>query len=80
MTDEEWETAWQRLAHLLRTEQESRIVVVNAMQGLADLSLAGGRRRQETILLIKEAMAAGSPAVQARGHKLLAALENDFEN
>ncbi len=75
LNDEEWERAWQQIVHLLRSEQESRIVVVNAMQGLAHLSLASGRRQQETIVLIREAMAVGSPAVQARGRKLLAALE-----
>lgn len=75
LNDEEWERAWQQIVHLLRTEQESRIVVVNAIQGLAHLSLASGRRQQETIVLIREAMAFGSPAVQTRGCKLLTALE-----
>lgn len=57
-------------------DDESRIVRVNAMSALADLALAHPRLHEPVRRRIEDAMADGIPAVQARGRKLLSALES----
>lgn len=57
-------------------DDDSRIVRVNAMQALADLALAHPRLRGPVRGRIEDAMEEGSPAVRARGRKLLEALES----
>ena len=58
-------------------DDESRIVRVNAMSALADLAVAHPGLREGVRARIEASMAEGSPAVRARGRKLLAALESE---
>ena len=77
LTDAERERAWAQIVGILHSGSRSRILVVNCLQGLADLSLQSGWRREEAAALIRAEMAEGSPAVQARGRKLLARMEGE---
>lgn len=54
---------------------DSRIVRVNAMTALADIAAANPRLRDDVRARIGELVDGGSPSVQARGRKLLDALE-----
>jgi len=58
-------------------EDESRIVQVNAMQALADLAAGDRALRREVVPLVQRLMETGSPAVRARGRKLLAKLGDE---
>lgn len=60
------------LKHYL--EHESKIVVVNAMQALADLATMDGLLKKKAVRLIALKMVDGSPAIKARGKKLLKTL------
>jgi len=60
------------LRHYL--EHESKIVVVNAMQALADLAKMDGQLNKKAVRLIASKMVDGSPAIKARGKKLLKTL------
>jgi HEAT repeat protein len=53
---------------------ESKIVQVNAMQALADLTGDDEALRQRVTLILEQVTEAGSPAVKARGRKLLGKL------
>lgn len=53
------------------SESESRIVAVNSMQALADLAEKDEKLRPAVVRKIRQAMASGSPAILARGKKLL---------
>jgi hypothetical protein len=55
-------------------EDASRIVQVNALQALADLARRDGRLRERVIRRLESSVAKGSPAVRARGRKLLRVL------
>jgi len=52
----------------------SRIVTVNAMQALTDFARADVSLRPRVIELLEPLTERGSPAIRARGRKLLAAL------
>lgn len=52
-------------------DDESRIVQVNAMQALADIALQNPRLRQRVIARLEGLVVDGSPAVKARGRRLL---------
>lgn len=56
---------------------ESKIVRVNSMQALADISLKNGAIRRKTIALIKEQIATGIPSLTSRGNKLLPKLNEE---
>ena len=77
LTGAELERAWAQTVDILHSGSKSRILVVNCLQGLADLSLQSGWRREEVAALIRAEMEVGSPAIRARGRKLLAALEKE---
>ncbi len=77
LTDAELERAWAQTVDILHSGSKSRILVVNCLQGLADISLQSGWRREEAAVLIRAQMEVGSPAIRARGRKLLAALEKE---
>lgn len=55
-------------------DDHSRIVTVNAMQALTDLARADVSLRPRVIELLEPLAERGSPAIRARGRKLLAAL------
>lgn len=55
-------------------EDESKIVKTNAMQALAQLAARDPGLRQEVLPALEELTAKGSPAMRARGRKLLAEL------
>lgn len=74
LTDDERERAWDQIVDILHSGSRSRILVVNCLQGLTDLSLQMGWRREEAAAAVREQMENDSPAVQARGRKLLARL------
>lgn len=50
---------------------KSKIVIVNAMEALATLAIGTDSIREEIIRIIKSKVATGSPAIQARGRKLI---------
>ena len=50
---------------------KSKIVNVNAMEGLAMLAIKNNLIKKEVIRIIKTKIRAGSPAIQARGRKLI---------
>lgn len=54
-------------------DDRSQIVRVTALQALADLAVAGGdeARRRQVVSLVRAQVAAGGPAVRARGRRLL---------
>lgn len=58
-------------------DDESRIVQVNAMQALADLAAGDRELRREVVPLVQHLMETGSPAVKARGRKVLARLDDE---
>ncbi len=74
LTDAERQRAWDQIVGILHSGGKSRILVVNCLQGLVDLSLQSGWQREEAAAIVREEMVEGSPAVQARGRKLLARL------
>jgi len=55
-------------------DDHSRIVTVNAMQALTDFARADASLRPRVIELLEPLTERGSPAIRARGRKLLAAL------
>lgn len=73
LDDAETDRAVERLETWLSSE--SRIVQVSAMQALADLAATTPRLRDRARSRIRAAVEDGSPAVKARGRKLLADLE-----
>lgn len=75
LTDAERERAWDQIVDILHRGSRSRILVVNCLQGLVNLSLQTGWRREEAAAIVREAMAESSPAIRARGRKLLARME-----
>jgi hypothetical protein len=77
LTDEEWELAWAQIVGILHSGSRSRIVVVNCLQGLVDLALQTEWRREEAAAIVRGEMEMGSPAIRARGRKLLAVLEKE---
>lgn len=56
-------------------KDNSRIVRTSAMQTLADIALQNGRYLPEVRTIIEKLMAEGSPAMKARGRKLMAKLK-----
>lgn len=52
-------------------EDKSKIVKVNCLQALADIAQRNSWFANEVVKIIEEQMPKGSPAVQARGRKLL---------
>jgi hypothetical protein len=73
LTAAERQLVWSRLGTWLASP--SRIVRTCAMQGLHDLARQHPARRPEAVRLIRQQLGSGSPAVEARGRKLLAALQ-----
>jgi hypothetical protein len=73
LTPAEQRFVWSRLCSWLASP--SHIVRTCAMQGLHDLAREDAARRPEAVRLIRQQLGSGIPAVQARGRKLLAALE-----
>lgn len=55
-------------------DDESKIVKTNAMQALAELAVEDASLRQKVIPVLEQLTAMGSPAMRARGRKLLANL------
>ncbi len=53
-------------------EDDSKIVKTNAMQALAELAAGDASLRQKVIPVLEQLTATGSPAMRARGRKLLA--------
>ena len=72
LDEEEREEAWSLLESFL--EDESKIVQVNAMQAMADLTAGDESKRPRAVRLIRRHMEGGSPAVQSRGKRLLVEL------
>jgi hypothetical protein len=72
----------ERAATLLESflDDRSSIVQVNALQALTDLALRDGRLRPRAIDRVESLVAKGSPAVRARGRKLLRALADPLRN
>jgi len=66
----------EKIVDILRRylEHESKIVAVNAMQALAELAIQDGRLKEMVAGLIASKMVDGSPAIKARGKKLLKTL------
>lgn len=56
------------------TRDRSSIVRTSAMQALHDLALGNAGLRQEALLHLKELTATGSPAMRARGKRLIDSL------
>jgi hypothetical protein len=54
----------------------SAIVKTCAMQGLADLALADASLRRSIVPVLRKATETGTPAMRARGKRLLAALDS----
>jgi len=67
----------QRAAELLKgyLADRSSIVKTFALQGLADLAQQDASMRGAVIELLRESVRSGTPAMRARGRKLLARLE-----
>jgi hypothetical protein len=65
-----------RVAAVLRRylDDDSRIVRACAVEGLAQLALAGPELHAEVLQLIRSLLQAGSPAVRARARRMLTAL------
>lgn len=59
------------LLHWARTS-ESKIVIVNSLQGLWQISADHAALRPQTMQLLRECMLTGSAAVKARARKLMA--------
>lgn len=59
------------LLHWARTS-ESKIVIVNSLQGLWQISADHAALRPQTMQLLRECMQTGSAAVKARARKLMA--------
>jgi len=55
-------------------EDKSKIVKTFAMQSLADIALVDAELRPSIVAQLERLTTAGSPAMQSRGHKLLAQL------
>jgi hypothetical protein len=55
-------------------DDDSRIVRACAVEGLAQLALAGPELHAEVLQLIRSLLQAGSPAVRARARRMLTAL------
>lgn len=53
------------------TDDKSKIVRVNSMQALADISMEKNNIKAKTIALIKEQIKTGTPSLMSRGRKLL---------
>ena len=77
LNDHEREVALANLNRYLK--DRSSIVRTYALQGLADLARDDSRLRGQVIELLKEATRNGTPAMKARGRKILAALKTDTE-
>lgn len=56
-------------------KDESKIVQTSSMQALADIAERDKQYRPQTISILRKLTSSGSPAVQARGRKLLKRLE-----
>nr|VFJ46126.1 MAG: hypothetical protein BECKDK2373B_GA0170837_101241 [Candidatus Kentron sp. DK] len=63
-----------RLTNWVMDEQESRIVRVNAMEGLAGIASQAPTLRERVRKLFEVQVRRGTPAMRARGRKLLGAL------
>ncbi len=59
----------------LYLRSNSRIVATTAMQALAELAQRHARLRPGVVSVLQQCIAAGSPAMKARGRKLLAGIE-----
>jgi hypothetical protein len=75
LTDDEREAAVALLQAYLA--DKSRIVVVSAMQALADLAIEDERLRPSVIPLLETLTETGSPAMRSRGRKLLRRLGSE---
>jgi len=53
------------------TDDKSKIVRVNSMQALADISMKNRDLKTKTIALVKKQMETGTPSLMSRGRKLL---------
>nr|VFK25690.1 MAG: hypothetical protein BECKMB1821G_GA0114241_101531 [Candidatus Kentron sp. MB]VFK29676.1 MAG: hypothetical protein BECKMB1821I_GA0114274_101130 [Candidatus Kentron sp. MB]VFK74867.1 MAG: hypothetical protein BECKMB1821H_GA0114242_101130 [Candidatus Kentron sp. MB] len=60
-----------RLTNWLMDKQESRIVRVNAMEGLAGIASQAPTLREQVKKLLEAQVRCGTPAMRARGRKLL---------
>ncbi|MCP4612500.1 MAG: hypothetical protein GY845_27695 [Planctomycetes bacterium] len=56
---------------------KSKIVRVNSMQALADISMVKNNIKTKTVALIKEQMGTGTPSLMSRGRKLLKQLKKN---
>lgn len=70
LTNEQKSRVFPMLVHFLDSTK-SRIVETFSLQALADIAIALPPYRKDVIQLIKSRMSSGSPAVIARGRKLL---------
>jgi hypothetical protein len=57
---------------------KSKIVRVNAMQALADISIKNINLKTKTIALIKKQIETGTPSLMSRGKRLLNELKNEI--
>ena len=69
-TDTEVEKVFQELSKWI-VEDKSKIVRVNSMQSLADISKKNINIKDRTIILIKEQIKTGIPSLISRGKKIL---------
>ena len=70
LTDTEAEKVFYELSKWM-VNDKSRIVRVNSMQSLADISKKNNNIKDRTIALIKEQIKTGIPSVISRGEKIL---------
>jgi len=73
-SDSEAGKVFSALSKWVKTD-ESKIVVVNSMQALADVSIGNKNIKTKTVALIENKIKDGSPAIVSRGNKLLKKLK-----
>ncbi|MGW8257845.1 MAG: hypothetical protein ACWGMZ_10205 [Thermoguttaceae bacterium] len=78
LTKNESEKVFVVLSGWINTEK-SKIVKVNSLQALADISTMNGNLRMKTIALIKKQMATGTASLMSRGKKLLKQLDRSAQ-
>lgn len=67
---------WMSVLRRYLQQDESKIVKTSAMQALADLAEKDETLQPEVLALLEKHTRSGSPAMQARGRKLLAQFDN----
>jgi hypothetical protein len=70
LTDEERDEVWKVLSYWAQNPNESKIVRVNSLQGLFDLSLQTPARKHDLLIVLDKLEHERIPSVQARTKKL----------